>query len=135
MKTAIDLNQLIEDKDLDLDKGEIAVQLFPDNKYPKLALDRVLRNESALDANQISKLSAITGVSVEDLFSGGWKCSTTEDTWEFTKGDYKAVYKIKTKNTSIYRGGSLAHEFIIHSSTIPLSDYIRELKTQIEKLK
>ena len=134
MKAAIDLKGFIKDKGLN--KAEIAIQLFPDNKFPKLALDRVLKGESALDANQISKLSAMTNTSIGDLFNtGGWKSSGSFGKLKFTKGEYQATFDRDTKLTSVYHEGSMVHEFIIHAESITLSDYITELESQIKKLK
>lgn len=133
MKVAVDLNNLIASEGLD--KAEIAVQLFPDNKYPKLALYRILRGESALDVNQLSKLSAMTGMSVEALFSGGWRKTSDRGKLIFERGDYKAVFDQVTKVTGIYHKSSLAHEFVYHTESITLSKYLEELEIQIQKLK
>ena len=54
MKT-IDLKEIIEKRKLDA--KDVAQQLFPGIKYPKLALNRIIAGEAVLDANQISKLA------------------------------------------------------------------------------
>jgi len=51
----IDLKKIIENAGLDI--KETAQHLFPNNKYAKLALDRVIKGDAFLDTNQISKLS------------------------------------------------------------------------------
>src|SRR5665811_1176034 len=52
-----------------LSEKDIAKQLFPTNKYPKLALSRVLRNEATLDADQISRLAALLNCTISELYS------------------------------------------------------------------
>jgi hypothetical protein len=64
----IDVKEIIEKHQLDA--KEVAQQLFPGNKYPKLALNRVMAGSAQLDANQMSKLALLIGVQVSDLYSG-----------------------------------------------------------------
>ena len=63
---------------LKMEKKEIAKQLFPGNKYPVLALNRVIAGEGSLDANQISKLSKLSGIPIEKLFD---KVELDKITW------------------------------------------------------
>ena len=133
MKT-FDLKEIIEKQNLVV--KEIAKQLFPNNKYPKLALDRVLSGKAFLDTNQVSKLSMMTGISVEELYSGGcWKASTSKDKLKFTSGNFTAELDTETWITKIYHKDSLFHEAVIHNGSIALSEYLTKLTNIINKHK
>lgn len=131
MKT-IDLNKIIEKQELD--PKEVAQQLFPGNKYPKLALNRVLAGEAVLDANQISKLALLTGLSVDQLYSGNdWKMRSKAGIFYFQNGEYKAELNTETWVTKIFHNDSLFHESIITPGATPVSEYLNELNSIINK--
>lgn len=131
MKT-IDLNGIISKQELD--PKEVAQQLFPGNKYPKLALNRVLAGEAVLDANQISKLSLMTGLSIDQLYSeNGWKSTSKAGIIAFQNGEYKAELSTETWVTKIFHNGSLFHESIITPGATPVSEYLNELNSIIIK--
>lgn len=128
----IDLKKIIEDQGLNI--KEVALELFPTNKYSKLALDRVIRGEAFLDSNQISKLSSLTRIPIQFLFS--------EDKWEkkakdkmviFTSGNYRAELNTSTNVTRIFHETSLFHESLLHTKSIPLNEYLSELEQIIIK--
>lgn len=125
----IDLKKIISENDLDF--KSVANELFPDNKYPALALNRVVKGEAFLDSNQIIKLSELSGVPIETLFYGGkWKTTSKDKEITFTNGDYVAKLNTHSNMTRIFHKKNMIHEAIIHKSTIPLSEYLN----QIEKL-
>lgn len=131
MKT-INLEKIITDHALDV--REVGKELFPSAKYPKLALDRILKGEAFLDTNQVSKLSLITGIPIEVLFSGGeWKTQGSENKITFTSEDYKAELDTLTWVTKVYYKGSLFHEEIISQKHIELSEYLETLRNLINK--
>lgn len=131
MKT-IDLNRIIEERELDA--KEIAQQLFPGNKYPKLALNRVIAGEAVLDANQISKLALLTGLSIDQLYSGnGWKSTSKAGIITFTNEGYKAELNTETWVTKVFHNDSLFHESIITPGATPISEYLKELNLLISK--
>ena len=131
MKT-IDLKSIIEKQELGV--NEIARQLFPNNKYSRLALNRVMAGKAVLDANQISKLSLLTGIPIPFLFSGEeWGSKAVKDEHIFTNGDFKAVLDTKTWTTKVFHLDSLFHESIIHSGAIPISEYLDSINSIILK--
>jgi hypothetical protein len=122
--------------DSELSKKEIAAQLFPGNKYPALALNRVASGEALLDADQISKLSLLVGKPIEVLYSGSdWVSEPSKDGLTITNGDFKAVYFARTGATMIFDKGSLYHETIISSPAITLKEYINIINSEILKSK
>jgi hypothetical protein len=131
MKT-INVKDIIEKANLN--KVEVAIQLFPDNKFPALALNRVINEELPLDANQISKLSLLAGIPIADMFSGeNWKASLKGNVHTFTNGEYRAELNTDTWITKLFHNSSRIHEELIHSKAIPLSDYLTKLDLIIKK--
>ncbi len=130
----IDLGKIIQAKGLD--ESEVAQQLFPTNAHPKLALRRVLKGDGVLDADQISKFSLFSGIPIAELYTGSeWASSIDQNKHVLTSGDYKAVLDTSTWTTKIFHKDSMFHEFIIHSPTIGLSEYIERLNKEISKNK
>lgn len=130
----IDLKKIIQVKKLD--EKEVAAELFPNHKHPKLALDRVLAGEGVLDANQISRFSFYSGIPIAELYTGtGWRSSIKGHTHILVSGEYTAKLDTTTWTTEVFHKKSLFHEFIIHSSSISLSKYIEKLDSEISKNK
>jgi hypothetical protein len=119
----VNVKQIIADKKLDA--NEIAKQLFPGNKFPRLALNRVMSGGAYLDSMQLSKLAHIIGVSIDSLYNrGSWKPSHKNRQVIFTNGRYKAILDVDTSITRIYDNDSLIHDSVIHTGATPLNEYL-----------
>lgn len=129
----IDVKKAIEESGADI--KEIAAQLFPGNKYPKLALNRVLSGEAYLDSVQVSKLSMLLGIKISDLYESNWKMESKKDMIIFESGSYRAELSTKTWVTKLFDKGSLFHETIIHGKYAQLSEYLKKLNSIIIKHK
>lgn len=130
MKT-FDLNSIIETYNLNVQ--EVAAHLFPTNKYPKLALDRILKFEAFLDTNQMSRLSLMTGASINDLYADkNWDVKSKKDILTFTHAGYKAELNTKNWVTKVYADGSIFHESVIHGGGVVLSEYLKKLNQIIK---
>ena len=129
----VKVKEVIEQKGLDV--RDVAQQLFPKNKFPQLALNRVMRGEAVLDADQISKLASLAGVSIAELYSGNWKATTKDGVHVFTNGEFRAELDTKTWVTKVFHNSSMFHESIIHSGSTPISEYLQELDSIISKYK
>ena len=130
----IDLKLIIES--CDLHKKTVAELLFPSNKFPELALNRVISGESELDAGQISKLALYSGLSISQLFTGdGWKAKTVKGINTFTNGEFSAELDRETWTTKIFHKKSMFHESVLHSGSTPLSEYLANLDILILKFK
>jgi len=128
----VDLNKIIETKNLD--KADIAKQLFPENLYPMKALTRILDGKANLDTVQLSRLAAITGLTFEELYGKTkWKSKADNQNIIFEQEDYRAELNTKTWVTKVFHKGSLLHEEILNKSSIPLSEYLEELNKIINK--
>jgi len=113
---------------------QIAAELFPNNRHPKLALNRVISGDGALDENQIGKLAAMAGLSISDLYKeGSWTMESKEGEVSLTFGEFRAVLDTQNWVSRIYHSKSLFNEQIIHDRKIPLSAYIEMLNSEISK--
>lgn len=130
----IDLKEII--KQNGLDKRKLAEQLFPHTKFPMLAMYRVTQKKGLLDSEQLSKLAAILGVTVNDLYKGGsWTMKSTDKVHTLVKGEYLAELNTETWITRIFHNGSLLHEAIIHTGVTRLSEYLEQIDNIIIKFK
>lgn len=124
------LPEIIEKYNLDTKK--IAVELFPENKYPMMALSRVINGEALLNTEQISKLSFLTDIPINELFErGDWKnlpTKASDNLMMFENGNYRAVLDRDTWITKLYHLNSIFHEsVIVDGESLPLSQYFSEL--------
>lgn len=118
-----------------LDKKDLAVALFPSNKYASVALTRVLNGINLLDSEQLSKLASMAGVSVDSLYTDRQWEQTSNKSGEiiFTKDDFRAVLNTDTWITKLYAKETLKHEEVLSSKTVPLSEYLEKLNEIINK--
>jgi hypothetical protein len=127
----IDLVKIIESNQLDFNK--ISDLLFPMHKYPDLALRRVLKGDSLLDANQISRLATYLDVSVNDLFTvGGWKSQIEDGFIYFESGQYEAFFNRDNWTCQVFHKKKLLHERVIVNPAISLKEFISYIQTIIE---
>lgn len=132
----LELQKIIDRYELDV--HEVAKKLYPSAKYPKLAIDRVISGDALLNSEQVALLSAITGVPIGFLYSGGdwtWNGTAKENILSFSTEDYTAELDTNTWTTKIYHKGSLFHDAVIHSGSVPLSEYLSTLSNLIVKYK
>jgi len=128
----IDIDSII--KEAGFDKLDVAKQLFPDNKLPVPALQRIRDGVSFLDSNQLQKLADMVGCTVSDLYTvEGWRAKSEKERNIFLKGDYVAELCTRSNITTVYHKGSMFHESIIHEGTVLLSEYINVLNNLISK--
>lgn len=130
----IKVKEIIEARGLDI--KEVARQLFPKNKYPDLALNRVIKGKSVLDADQISKLALMAGLQLSELFSGeNWKATAHKGVHVFTNGEFRAELDSETWITKVFHKDSMFHESIIHSGSTPVDEYLSQLDIIINNFK
>ncbi len=133
MKT-IDLQKIIQEHKLDA--KTLAKDLFPTHQHPSMALTRVVQGKGVLDANQISLLADITGQSINALFGQAeWVASSNKDLIIFQSEDFRAELCMESGSSKVYHKGSLFHETILHTTSIPLSEYLAEISAVVMKFK
>lgn len=126
----INLKELIEQRGLKT--REVAEFLFPGNKFPRVSIQRVFDGKARLNSEQVSRLAAWLGVSVDNLYKGGWNSEFKGETCILTNGNYRAELSVETGETKLFHLGSLFHEIVLHDPAIPLSKYIELLNTIIK---
>ena len=125
------INNVIEHYKLNTE--DLAKALFPTVKYPKLALDRILKGEGALDITQVEKLANYIGVLVTDLFSAGtWKSSSEDGCLTILKGDYKVKLNYKGVFVSIYKNNTLIEQKISNVPGMTMHEFINYLDNFIK---
>lgn len=125
------INDVIEHYKLNTE--DLAKVLFPTVKYPKQALDRVLKDESSLDITQVEKLANYIGVLVSDLFSvNTWKGSAEDECLIFKKGKYKAKLNYNGVYLSIYKDNVLIDQTISNVPSMAVQEFINFLDNTIK---
>lgn len=128
----IDVKSLIEKSGLD--PIQIAKELYPTNKFPTYALQRVIAGEALLNSEQIAKLAQILGVEINDVYDvSKWKVTANKDLIFLKHGDYRVELDLGAKTSKIFSGATLKFETVLHSSAIALSEYIAEINKIISK--
>lgn len=134
MERHFDINAVMQYYDLNPD--DISQVLFPSCKYPKVALNRVLKGEANLDTEQLGLLAEHLGIFVHDLFfvSGEWKGATEDGCLVFMKENFRVKLNYKGVFLSLYHKGELIHqELNLHNMSVPV--FIEYIDSLIKKYK
>ena len=118
-----------------LDKKTTAKGLFPDNKFPVEALDRVLKGKGLLNSEQISRLALMSGASIASLFSGDdWLMSFTKPRYSFLSGVFTAYFFPETRTVKIFDKTSLFHEEVLAPQgdvlVVPLLEHLTKKRDE-----
>jgi hypothetical protein len=132
--SAFNINSLISKYKLDEDT--LAKELFPDNKFPKVALARITSGVSFLDTYQLSILAKITNLKISDLFiNEEWIREVSNEKIKFYKNEYRIELDLETNVSDIYYGDKLvAVETLILDKNIKLSAYLKLVNEIITNL-
>jgi len=126
----IDVKNLIESAGLTVDYA--AKKLFPGNKYPGVAMNRVLLGQTELDASQIAALAEILNVDYNHIFRPFWHGSMPRPgIYVFVKGNCRAVLDVEANRTNIYVGDNNIADYI-HKGSLVVKDYLKNIDTLIE---
>lgn len=110
-----------------LDVNEVAEALFPNVRYKKLALDRVLKGEAYINTEQLQALAKLTGVLISDLFNvDNWKGSAEDGCLTFLKGDYKAKLNYNGAWLSLYKNNELIKQEMF-TPNMTLDEFIQHI--------
>ena len=136
--SAFNITQLINTYSLNED--DLAKELFPNNKFPKVALARIISGISFLDTNQIEILARIINVQPGDLLKSQHWTSTDiniydTETITFKKNNFRVELSLKTLVSNIYSSDKLiASETLISDKNIKLSEYLELVNRTIINL-
>lgn len=129
----IDVKSLIEKSGLD--PVVLAKELYPSNKFPVHALQRVIAGEALLNSEQIAKLAQMLNVEINEVYDiSKWKVGANKDLIYLKHGEYRVELDLTAKTSKIFSGTTLKFETVLHSSTIALSEYIAEINKIITKI-
>ena len=130
----IDVEKIIEHYNLDIDK--VAEALFPNIRYKKLALNRILNGEATIDLNQIQALSNMIGVMPQDLYMiNDWKGLFENKCIVLTQDNYKVKLNYNGAFLSLYKDEHLVYQEVNASnkSLEELINYIDKLILNLQK--
>jgi len=129
----IDLSLIVEEFNLDL--NAMCKVLFPDNKFPRPALDRILKGQTKLDSDQLNVLADYLSINTQDLYMNkGWRgASIKNNVLIMTRGAFTAKFNIESFKTTLTFNDELVDDILISAKMISLNEYIIELDKQITK--
>lgn len=112
------------------DTNEVAKVLFPKVKYPRFALDRVLKGEAELSVSQLYKLADFLHVPATQLIDmSEWQSSCENGVITYTTNDgYKAVITQDSK-LNVYKEHTLVYQGLIANKVISISELLTTLKS------
>jgi hypothetical protein len=122
--STFNLNEIISRYNLNNDS--LAEELFPEHKYPKLALSRIQAGTSYLNTIQLDKLASMLNVSISELFiENNWSKKIIGNTVVFFRNNYRVELNLDTHVTEIFLSDKLiAVETLISDKNIKLSEYL-----------
>lgn len=130
---SIDLQKIMDARALT--KKEVAAQLFPNNSYPVIALTRILTGKALLDSDQISRLSLLTSLTIDELYGSTFKGKAKKDLITWTDGNITAILDRTTWVTKIFDKATMFHESIIHTGATPLEGYLSAVTKLVTEYK
>ncbi|MDB4302990.1 helix-turn-helix transcriptional regulator [bacterium] len=123
-------------KEQGLKLAEVAKAVFPNNKYPVMALGRLQTGSANLRTTHVKVLAEILGVSEEEVITGKspkWKGgSAGRGIVEFKRLDYKARLDIESGVTTLTKGADVVTATVVHTSAMCIEDYLAEMDAIIE---
>lgn len=125
MSNVINLQSIIDKYKLDADA--VAKALFPNARYQKLALKRVLDGISTIDVEQLQALADLAGVFVYDLLSvNNWSGRNENGFLIFVKDNYKVRLNYCDTCLSLYKDNVCVHREIIMPN-MELKDFLSHI--------
>lgn len=86
----MNLSKIIEDSGLRIDY--VAGKLFPNNRHPYNALNRILSRGGELSAEQLKTLATLTGRTADNLLGLSWSGRIEAGGMMLIKGKYQVTY-------------------------------------------
>ena len=111
-----------------MQKHEVAAHLFPGNKYPYLALRRVVRGKSNLDSAQMSKLAALAGIEIQDLYGDPEALPVLPDPALIVieTARYRATIDLAGQVANVFSKSTLGHASVACPPETVLTDLLQE---------
>ncbi len=127
----INVAKIIETRGLD--SFQTASLLFPSNKHPQKALDRVIEGKSKLDSEQVAFLADLAGIPISTLYTQeGWSCRSRGHVHTMTNGKYTAFIHMDIGLLRIQIGSKRITTGLL-SKSIELGELIETINNIIHK--
>lgn len=126
-----DLNEIIAKYNPDL--RVLADTLFPNAKFAKMALDRVIKYQALLDTDQVIALAEFLNVPASSLFSESSNLTSEKINGriELTKGNVKVVLFENSFYYSVYKNNKLIEQVVDDGSRITTDELFNKINTLI----
>lgn len=125
------INEIIEKYTPDID--ELSRVLFPNVQHPKLAFNRILKNEAELSVSQLEKLAQYLGTFVGELFTiNSFNVESIFGVLYFKRGQYTVTLGKDKNFINLYDDGKLIDKYIVNIDMIPFSDFILKINSYIK---
>lgn len=113
----IDVAKVIETRGLN--SSQVASLLFPSNKHPQKALDRVIEGKSKLDSEQVALLAHLAQLPIATLYTEeGWSCRSRGHVHTMTNGDYTAVLDMSVGMLIVFQGAAEKPHMYMNEGTL-----------------
>lgn len=127
----IEIDKIIEAAKIE---PEVAARaLFPGHRYPKAALRRISKAGSGLSAGHLSKLSAITGLTIEELFGGDFAKLSGIIVFELEGA--RVYYRRENSETRIILTENGWVHVYTASPFLTVDQFLRDAEERIEQIK
>lgn len=93
-----------------LNTQDVAIHLFPTNKHPNLALNRIIKGEGELNSVQVSKLASLADITIQQAYSGEWTPKNLDNICTIVTTEFLAELNTDTWKTKLFHKKSLFHQ-------------------------
>lgn len=132
----MNLSKIIEDSGLRIDY--VAGKLFPNNRHPYNALNRVLSRGGELSAEQLKILATLTGRTADNLLGLSWTGRIEASSLLLTKGNYQVTYTPGAGVFSIWRikdfGSESVGTFAINEESTTVRAFLASVENLVNEL-
>ena len=132
----LNLKDIITAYDLDFDI--LSILLFPDNKFPRTSLNRVLDEVSYLTSEQVFTLADFLGITIDELYMySDWKqVPSKTNTVKLKFSAYTVMLNTLTGVTVVYENNKpLRSKKILTSKSMTMDEFLTEIDNYITELK
>ena len=131
--THFDLSSIIKEYNLDI--AQVASVLYPDVKYPKLAINRAIRGEVSISVEQLENLAKFLGVLPSQLFTlGSWKDATKNGLLSFKKGEWLVTLSYNNTYLTVYKNNKVVYNSVFSIGEMPIKEFIEYIDNLISNL-
>lgn len=128
--TTFDLKRIMSD--YSLGEKEMAYIMFPDNKFPEVALRRAIEGQTKITVDQAIALASYLGEPIYKLFTDeGWHSVPDKQYSILRKGDVTAL--LRSDSITIRDKYTGVEHYIVRPECITAKDIIEMLNKELAK--